>query len=67
MYFLGKIFWKLFLNWSFTVRNVFYHLITYKIYGDAHYLSDSSENKKFSISHSDILARFDQLMDILAI
>jgi hypothetical protein len=33
MYMLGKIFWKLFLNWSYTVRKTFYYLITYKIYG----------------------------------
>lgn len=36
MYMLGFIFFKLFLNWSHTVRNIFYHLITYKIYAEAH-------------------------------
>jgi hypothetical protein len=33
MYLLGRVFFRLFLNWSYTVRKVFYHLITYKIYG----------------------------------
>ncbi len=33
MYLLGKIFWKLFLHWSYPVRTSFYHLITFKIYG----------------------------------
>jgi uncharacterized protein YifE (UPF0438 family) len=65
MYMLGNIFFKLFLNWSHTVRNVFYHLLTYKIYSEAHYFEGRSKHNKLSISDSDILARYDKLMKIM--
>ncbi len=35
MYFLGSAFGKFFLHWSYNVRYIFYHLITYKIYREA--------------------------------
>lgn len=31
MYLLGKVFFKLFLNWSYSVRSTFYHLLLLKI------------------------------------
>lgn len=35
MYLLGKIFFKLFLNWSSNVQNIFTHLMVYKIYEES--------------------------------
>jgi hypothetical protein len=35
MYFLGKAFNKFFLHWSYQVREVFYHLLAYRVYGEA--------------------------------
>ena len=32
LYFLGKVFFKLFLHWSKNVRNIFHHLLTLRIY-----------------------------------
>ena len=59
MYFLGFIFFKLFLNWSHTVRNIFYHLVTYKIYAEPHKNEQRGRLNKFSIADHDILARYD--------
>ena len=63
MYLLGKIFWKLFMHWSYAVRNSFHYLITYRIYGMAYY-SKSVTNSRFMISDSDIKERYGQIMNI---
>lgn len=31
LYLLGKVFFRLFLNWSFTIRKAFYHVLILKI------------------------------------
>jgi hypothetical protein len=36
LYLLGSVFWRLLLHWSHTVRYCFYHLITYRLYGQAY-------------------------------
>ena len=64
MYFLGKIFWKLFLNWSFGVREVFTHLLTYKVYKRS--ISKEGESKAGSIIDDlDIKERFEDAMSIV--
>lgn len=47
MYFLGSAFNKFFLHWSYNVRFIFYHLITYKIYKDA-----LQDDKNSAFQHS---------------
>lgn len=37
-YLLKKVFFKLFFHWSLNVRNVFYHLLIYKISSDVNSL-----------------------------
>lgn len=53
MYFLGSAFNKFFLHWSYNVRHIFYHLITYKIYKDAFQEEMNDTNSTFQHS-SDI-------------
>lgn len=58
MYFLGAAFNNFFLHWSYNVREVFYHLLIYKIYGDAIKDDPNSTQRHSSIQNSDILSRY---------
>jgi hypothetical protein len=60
MYLLGSVFFRLFLNWSHTVRNVFYHLLTYKVYAEAH-----CSQRRHQPIDSDVLARYHELMRMM--
>jgi hypothetical protein len=49
MILLGKLFFKLFLNWSKNVRTLFYHLLVFRIYLQSNILikvNNNSENNK---------------------
>jgi hypothetical protein len=62
LYLLGSAFYRLFLHWSHAVRHVFYHLITFKVYAEAHRHDATGRANKGLISDADILARYDELM-----
>lgn len=38
LYLLGKLFWKMFFNWSFNTRRVYYHMIILRIAQDTELL-----------------------------
>lgn len=42
MYFLGKVFFRLFLHWSKNVRKIYQHLLTLRIYHESHKKSTNS-------------------------
>lgn len=65
MYLLGKIFWKLFLHWSYPVRTSFYHLITYKIYGEAYFNRKQKLIYKFMVEDTDIIQRYKEIGKII--
>ena len=58
MYFLGRNFNRFFLHWSHDVRNIFYHLLTYRIHKEANQL-------RLSPSDTDILQRYEDQMALL--
>jgi hypothetical protein len=63
---LGKIFFKLFLHWSFNVRVIFHHVLVVRIYKFF-----SNELKKTKLDHDtrlairNISARYSDLLVIL--
>ena len=66
MYFLGSAFNHFFLHWSYNVRSIFYHLLTFKIYKDALQDDPSSVFQHSShLENSDILNRYDKLTKML--
>lgn len=50
MYLLGRVFFKLFLNWSFSVRSTFYHLLLLKV-DKAADIFNPDNRKNFSNLH----------------
>lgn len=66
MYFLGSAFSRFFLHWSYNVRHIFYHLVTFKIYRDALYDdSGSTFHHSSGIENCDILNRYEDLIRLL--
>ena len=58
MYFLGSAFNKFFLHWSHQVRDVFYHFLAYRAYGDALKNQHKGNDSASIIQNSDILTRY---------
>lgn len=47
MFLLGKVFFKLFLHWSYNVRHVFYHLVMRLYHGTLRIDSDEMGPKSW--------------------
>jgi len=65
MFFMGKIFFNMFFHWSYSVRQVFYHLLVYKIYPDANTGHQNIKLGKFRLEDTDILRRYQEILNIL--
>ena len=68
MYLLGKVFFKLFLNWAGNIRTIFHNLLVYRISLQSNLLRLNSNVEQGTAGEStneDIRMRYKKLMTIL--
>jgi len=69
MYLLGKVFFKLFLNWAPNIRIIFHNMLVYRIVLQSSLLRLVSNPEQVTTTttntHDDIRLRYKRLMSIL--
>ena len=67
MLLLGKLFFHLYLHWSYNVREIFYHLLLMRIYRETLFLDqDSNDTRSYQEQvNEEIRTRYKELLEVV--